>query len=374
MAGRPVRLLAGHRTPPLARAVSSGLPQLRSGDLDKRRWDVVVIGGGHAGCEAASAACRTGAKTLLVTQRADTVGIMSCNPSIGGVGKGTLVREVDAMGGLMGRAADKAGVMFRLLNRSKGPAVWGLRCQADRKLYKEGIQELLAAECRERGLEVLEGAVHDIRTAARVGSSPPHALRAVVLADGRELRTAAVVITTGTFLRGRLLLGRQSQEGGRIGEAAASQLARTFERVGVRLSRLKTGTPPRLVGSTIDWEGLDVQKGDPSPVPFSFLHDSVPHADQQVDCFMTRTCARTHDIVRAAQHLAPEHTGAEPRYCPSIDSKVKRFGHQESHQVRPSAGGGLPPRARGRPFTPMGPPPWRCLPPGAPLCVPSGVA
>lgn len=295
-------------------------------------WDVVVIGGGHAGCEAAAAACRAGARTLLVTQRVDTIGVMSCNPSIGGIGKGTLVREVDAMGGLMGRVADASGIHFRMLNRSKGEAVWGPRCQVDRLLYQRTMHGLVTGELRERGLELVEASVEDLELEAATGGGPPR-LTGVRLGDGRVCPATTVVVTTGTFLRGRLLLGGNRSEGGRIGERPAVGLARTFERLGLELGRLKTGTPPRLDGRRISWSRLAPQPGDDSPEPFSTLSDEVGHAREQLCCYMTRTNSATHAVVSGAQHLAPAHEGAEPRYCPSIDSKVRRFADRASHQV-----------------------------------------
>lgn len=318
-----------------------------------RHFDVVVIGGGHAGCEAAAAAWRVGARTLLVTQRLDTIGVMSCNPSIGGVGKGTLVREVDALGGLMGRVADDAGIQFRMLNRSKGEAVWGPRCQADRVLYQRGMHHIITSELsrpgcighaaagesggqpqQQGGLELLEASVDDLELEQPMDASALPRLSGVRLADGRVVRTRSVVITTGTFLRGRLLLGDSATDGGRLGERPSGGIARTFERLGVRLARLKTGTPPRLDGRTIDTERLAPQHGDRPPEPFSFAHRTVRHAERQLSCHMAYTTEETHRIVRQAQHLAPPYEGAEPRYCPSIDSKVKRFPDKPRHQVR----------------------------------------
>jgi tRNA uridine 5-carboxymethylaminomethyl modification enzyme len=308
----------------------SGLRQLC---VASRRYDVVVIGGGHAGCEAAAAACRVGARTLLVTQRIDTIGVMSCNPSIGGVGKGTLVREVDALGGLMGRVADAAGIQFRMLNRSKGEAVWGPRCQADRVLYQSAMHAIVTDELRaSHGLELLEASVEDLEL-EEGASGEEQRLTGVRLADGRLVRTESVVITTGTFLRARLLLGDSATDGGRLGERPSGGIARTFERLGVQLARLKTGTPPRLDGRSIDWTRLAEQPGDVSPEPFSFANDAVAHAGAQLACHMTHTTEVTHAIVRDAQHLAPAYEGAEPRYCPSIDSKVRRFPEKASHQV-----------------------------------------
>mmetsp|Transcript_23932 Transcript_23932/g.60530 ORF Transcript_23932/g.60530 Transcript_23932/m.60530 type:complete len:650 (-) Transcript_23932:55-2004(-) len=296
-----------------------------------RAFDVVVIGGGHAGCEAAAAACRVGARTLLVTQRLDTVGVMSCNPSIGGVGKGTLVREVDAMGGLMGRVADAAGIQFRMLNRSKGEAVWGPRCQADRVLYQREMNRIITEELPSTGgLQLLEASVDDLQVEEQVTGPCVTGIR---LADGSLVKTASVVITTGTFLRGRLLLGDSTSEGGRMGERPSGGIARTFERLNVQLGRMKTGTPPRLDGRTIDWGSLEEQVGDSPPQPFSFVNRNIRFPERQLSCHMAFTNEETHRIVRDNRHLAPKHTGAEPRYCPSIDSKVVRFADKESHQI-----------------------------------------
>jgi tRNA uridine 5-carboxymethylaminomethyl modification enzyme len=287
--------------------------------------DVIVIGGGHAGCEAAAAAARVGARTLLLTQRLDTVGAMSCNPAIGGLGRGHLVREVDALDGIMGRAIDRAGIQFRVLNRSKGAAVRGPRAQADRALYARAVRELLAEQ---PGLEVAEGEA--VELLARDG-------RAVGIADGlgAERLAGAVVLTTGTFLRGEIHLGLERWPAGRAGDRPAVRLAESLLRHGLRLGRLKTGTPPRLDGRTIDLAGLTRQPGDDPPEPFSFLTDRI--RTPQVDCHLTRTTARTHAIIRANLHLAPMYAGriegAGVRYCPSIEDKVVRFADREGHQV-----------------------------------------
>lgn len=310
-----------------------------------KRFDVVVVGGGHAGCEAAAAACRVGARTLLITQRLDTIGVMSCNPSIGGVGKGTLVREVDALGGLMGRVADEAGIQFRVLNRSKGEAVWGPRCQADRVLYQRAMRAFVTRELGPR-FDLLEASVGDLELEPATSLGGPPRLSGVRLADGRLVSAASVVITTGTFLRGRLLLGDSATDGGRLGERPSGAIARTFERLGVQLARLKTGTPPRLDGRTIDWSRLAPQHGDSPPEPFSFLNASVRNADSQLSCHMAFTTDETHRIVRDAQHLAPPYEGAEPRYCPSIDSKVRRFPDKQRHQVRARPSDRAPSAAR----------------------------
>jgi tRNA uridine 5-carboxymethylaminomethyl modification enzyme len=288
-------------------------------------FDVIVIGGGHAGTEAAAAAARHGARAALVTHAFGTVGAMSCNPAIGGLGKGHLVREIDALDGLMGLAADAAGIQFRVLNRKKGPAVRGPRAQADRKLYKAAVQSLL----RERAsLTIVEGEAADLEVAdGRV--------RAVVLADGSRLTTGAVVITTGTFLRGLIHIGEVKIAAGRVGEAPSVGLARALENLGLRMGRLKTGTPPRLDGRTIDFSGLDVQPGDDPPEPFSTLTERI--SARQVDCHITRTTAETHAIIAANIHRAPMYSGEitsrGPRYCPSIEDKVVRFGERDGHQI-----------------------------------------
>jgi tRNA uridine 5-carboxymethylaminomethyl modification enzyme len=290
------------------------------------RWDVIVVGGGHAGCEAASASARLGAATLLLTHRRDTIGAMSCNPAIGGLAKGHLVREIDALDGLMGRAIDRAGIQFRMLNRSKGPAVRGPRAQADRALYKAAIQDLLSEQT---GLTILEGAVEDVIL------SPDGAVSGVVLADGRRLGAAAVVLTTGTFLGGLIHIGEERIPAGRVGEAPSLGLSRTLARLGFALGRLKTGTPPRLDGASVDWASLEEQPGDEPPVPFSFLTQKIPQA--QVPCHIAYTGPATHALIRENLHRSPIYsgqiTGTGPRYCPSIEDKVVRFADRERHQV-----------------------------------------
>ena len=287
-------------------------------------FDVIVVGGGHAGCEAAAAAARMGARTALITHRFATVGAMSCNPSIGGLGKGHLVREIDALDGLMGRVADAGGIQFRVLNRRKGPAVRGPRAQADRKLYAAAMQRAL----RETpNLTVIEGEVDDL-----LGEGCATGVR---LIDGREFTAAAVVLTTGTFLRGLIHIGERQIPAGRVGEAPALGLSRTLERAGLALGRLKTGTPPRLDGSTIDWPALELQPGDEPPEPFSALTDHI--ANQQIQCGITRTTVATHDIIRANVHRSPMYSGQiksrGPRYCPSIEDKIVRFGERDGHQI-----------------------------------------
>jgi tRNA uridine 5-carboxymethylaminomethyl modification enzyme len=293
--------------------------------VDPNSFDVIVIGGGHAGCEAACAAARMGAKTALITHRFATIGAMSCNPAIGGLGKGHLVREIDALDGLMGRTADQGGIQFRVLNRRKGPAVRGPRAQADRKLYAQAMQRAI----RETpNLTVLEAEVDD---ALVTGG----AVRGVRLAGGRELACGAAVLTTGTFLRGLIHIGEQQTPAGRVGEAPAIGLSRTLERLGFTLGRLKTGTPPRLDGRTIDWSAVEMQPGDEPPEPFSMLTDRIE--TPQIECGITRTTQATHDIIRANVHRSPMYSGQiasrGPRYCPSIEDKVVRFGERDGHQI-----------------------------------------
>ncbi len=291
----------------------------------KHDLDVVVIGGGHAGADAAHAAARLGARTALVTLRWDTIGVMSCNPAIGGLGKGHLVREIDAVDGLMGRVADRAGIQFRLLNRRKGPAVQGPRAQVDRKLYREAMQAEIRAT---PNLVVVEGEATDfLMDGPRVVG--------VSLADGSELHAGAVVLTTGTFLRGVIHIGEERRPGGRIGDRPSVLLAERIDSFGLPLGRLKTGTPPRLDGRTIDWDRLEMQPGDDEPAMFSFL--SRGPVARQISCGITHTNARTHEIIRAnldrsamyGGHIA----GVGPRYCPSIEDKVVRFAEKEAHQV-----------------------------------------
>ena len=296
-----------------------------SGSVMDKTFDVIVVGGGHAGAEAAAAAARLGARTALVTHRAKTIGAMSCNPAIGGLGKGHLVREIDALDGVMGRIADRAGIQFRLLNRRKGPAVRGPRTQADRKLYAGAMQAELAAT---PNLTILEGEADDIDLhGGRIAG--------IVLADGRRLRAGAVVLTTGTFLRGLIHIGDVKIPAGRADEAPALGLSRTLERFGFPLGRLKTGTPPRLDGRTVDWHAVDSQEADEQPVPFSSLTARIK--TPQIACGITRTTPAVHALIRANLHRAPMYSGEiqgrGPRYCPSIEDKVVRFGDRDGHQL-----------------------------------------
>ena len=289
-------------------------------------FDVVVIGGGHAGCEAASAAARAGARTALVTHRFDTIGAMSCNPAIGGIGKGHLVREIDALGGLMGQVADAAGIQFRLLNRRKGPAVRGPRTQADRRLYREAMQAAIRAQS---GLEVIEGDVADLTL------DDANRVTGIVLGDGRTMSCRAVVLTTGTFLSGLIHIGDQKIPAGRMGEDPSTGLSGTLSRLGLTLGRLKTGTPARLDGRTIDWAGLDRQAPDDVPVPFSYLTTTI--ANRQIDCGITRTTPETHAIIRdnlgRSALYSGQIAGNGPRYCPSIEDKIVKFGDRDGHQI-----------------------------------------
>jgi tRNA uridine 5-carboxymethylaminomethyl modification enzyme len=289
-------------------------------------YDVIIIGGGHAGCEAASASARMGANTLLITHRADRLGEMSCNPAIGGIGKGHLVREIDALDGLMGKAADAACIHFKLLNRGKGPAVRGPRAQADRKLYRNAIQALLAAQAN---LTINEG------EAAGLERDASGRLSGVMIGDGRVFSCAAAVLTTGTFLRGVLHFGAKMQAGGRIGDAAATRLADDLLRLNLPLGRLKTGTPPRLDRKSIDWGGLAEDRGEDPPECFSSLTERVENP--QISCRITGTTERTHEIIRENIHKSAVYggniAGRGPRYCPSIEDKVVRFAEKTGHQI-----------------------------------------
>ncbi|SFD60673.1 tRNA uridine 5-carboxymethylaminomethyl modification enzyme [Bosea sp. CRIB-10] len=288
-------------------------------------YDVVVVGGGHAGAEAAAAAARAGARTALITQQIATVGAMSCNPAIGGLGKGHLVREIDALDGIMARCADQGGIQFRMLNRRKGPAVRGPRAQADRKLYREAVQAALAGQA---GLTLIEGEAFDLDVVAGQ-------VAGLVLADGRRFACGTVVLTTGTFLRGLIHIGETKIPAGRVGEAPSLGLSATLERHGFPLGRLKTGTPPRLDGRTIDWASLEMQPGDEPPEPFSAMTEAI--TTPQISCGVTRTTLATHELIRANLHRAPMFSGQiegrGPRYCPSIEDKVGRFGDRDGHQI-----------------------------------------
>src|SRR5215475_2265312 len=289
------------------------------------RYDVIVIGGGHAGCEAASAAARMGADTALITHRFDTIGAMSCNPAIGGLGKGHLVREIDALDGLMARVADLGGIQFRLLNRRKGPAVRGPRAQADRALYARAMQQAI---CTTPNLAVVEAEADDLLIRGE-------RIAGLKLADGREFGAGAVVLTTGTFLRGLIHIGERQTPAGRVGEAPALGLSRTLERLGLRLGRLKTGTPPRLDGRTIDWGAVEKQPGDDPPEPFSALTERID--TPQICCGITRTTEATHRIIRQNVYRSPMYSGQiqsrGPRYCPSIEDKIVKFGDRDGHQI-----------------------------------------
>ncbi len=289
------------------------------------KFDVIVVGGGHAGCEAAAAAARLGARTALLTQVAGNVGVMSCNPAIGGLGKGHLVREIDALDGLMGRVADAAGIQFRVLNRSKGPAVRGPRAQADRALYQRAMQQALGAT---PGLTLVEAEADDLVL-------DDGRLRGVRTRDGSVLSCRTLVLCTGTFLRGRIHIGDRHYAGGRQGEAASLGLSATLARLGFGLGRLKTGTPPRLDGTTIDWAGLERQAGDREPEPFSTLTSAI--TNRQVDCHITRTTPAGHALVAAnlsrSAIFAGTISGPGPRYCPSIEDKIARFADRDTHQI-----------------------------------------
>lgn len=288
-------------------------------------YDVVVVGGGHAGCEAASAAARSGARTALVTQSFATIGAMSCNPAIGGLGKGHLVREIDALDGLMGQVADAAGIQFRMLNRRKGPAVRGPRTQADRKLYKLAMQ---AAIRETANLAVVEGEIVDL--VIRNGR-----IEGAVLGDGITLSCRSVVLTTGTFLRGLIHIGERRFPAGRMNEKASIGLSATMATAGFMLGRLKTGTPPRLDGRTIDWAALEMQAADDDPIPFSLMTDGI--TTPQIECGITRTTSATHEVIRRNLSRSAMYSGSiegvGPRYCPSIEDKIVKFGDREGHQI-----------------------------------------
>jgi len=292
-----------------------------------KTYDVIVIGGGHAGCEAAAASARMGAKTLLLTQRLDAIGEMSCNPAIGGLAKGHLVREVDALDGVMGRAIDEGGIQFRMLNQSKGPAVRGPRAQADRKLYKQAMQALLSTQ---ENLDLMEGTAEDL-----ILSSDDKQVTGVITGAGESLQAGSVILTTGTFLNGMIHIGKETWSAGRMGDEPSIGLAKTLGRLKFDLGRLKTGTPARLDGKTIDWDALQRQDGDTPPQPFSFMTDKI--TTPQIPCYITRTTEETHEIIRSNMDQAPIYSGQiqgrGPRYCPSIEDKVVRFAEKTSHQI-----------------------------------------
>ena len=289
-------------------------------------YDVIVIGGGHAGCEACAAAARMGAKTALITHKISTIGEMSCNPAIGGLGKGHLVREIDALDGLMGRVIDKAGIQFRMLNQSKGPAVRGPRAQADRDLYKKYMLEALQAQ---ENLDLIEGAAE----AFQLDSS--NKIKSVILADGREFFAQTVVLTTGTFLNGIMFIGHETTIGGRVNEISCTGITPYLKKLGLKVGRLKTGTPARLNGKTIHWEKLATQDGDNPPIPFSYLTDKI--TNPQIQCYITHTNERTHKIIRdnfdKCALFSGLITGIGPRYCPSIEDKLVKFADRTSHQI-----------------------------------------
>lgn len=288
-------------------------------------YDVIVVGGGHAGCEACAAAARTGAKTLLVTHKISTIGEMSCNPAIGGLGKGHLVREVDALDGLMGRVIDKAGIQFRMLNLSKGPAVRGPRAQADRELYKKFMQQALSETS---GLDIREGAVEGLLIKDK-------AVCGVTLADGAEIFAKAVVLTTGTFLNGIMFTGHKTSVGGRVGDISCTGITPYLKSLNLQIGRLKTGTPSRLNGDTINWDILEKQSGDKNPIPFSFLTGELNNP--QIECGVSYTNEKTHKIIRdnfsKCALFSGLITGKGPRYCPSIEDKLVRFADRTSHQI-----------------------------------------
>src|ERR1700689_4363122 len=301
------------------------------------QFDIAVVGAGHAGCEAAMAAARMGLKTAIITMNLDLIAQMSCNPAIGGIAKGHLVREVDALGGVMGEVTDAVGIQFRLLNTSRGPAVWSPRAQCDKQQYRLKMREVLESEpnLHIKQAEVAELIIEDV--AAPAHPEPPRIARGIKLRDGRTVGAHAVIITTGTFLNGLIHCGEERYPAGRSGEPNAVLLGEALKNLELRGCRLKTGTPPRLDGRTIDWSRFVEQRGDADPTPFSFLTKRVAHHDSQVPCYIASTTPETHRIIRENVHRSPMNSGQirsiGPRYCPSIEDKIVKFPHKEMHQL-----------------------------------------
>ncbi|KAI9847852.1 MAG: Mitochondrial Translation Optimization [Sclerophora amabilis] len=332
--GRAALVLWGHT--PRTRPTGGLRRTLASVSGDTRPYDVIVIGGGHAGSEASAGAARAGARTAMITPKLDNLGVCSCNPSFGGIGKGTMIREVDALDGLCGRIVDRAGVQFRVLNKRKGPAVWGPRAQIDRELYKKHMQAELSSY---PNLSILQGSVADIivdRSVPRVENEMGHhgRITGVRLESGEVIPTDHVVITTGTFLGGEIHIGLEVFPSGRMGEAATFGLSKSLKDAGFKLGRLKTGTPPRLERGTIDFKQLELQPGDEPPMPFSYMNDTVT-VEEQLPCYSTHTSKATHDIVRANfdKSIHIRETVKGPRYCPSLESKIIRFHDKSQHII-----------------------------------------
>ena len=298
------------------------------------QYDAVVIGAGHAGCEAAMAAARLGLKTALFTLNLDLIAQMSCNPAVGGIAKGHLVREIDALGGVMGEVTDAVGIQFRLLNTSRGPAVWSPRAQCDKQQYRVKMRQVLESEAQ---LSIKQAEAAELILEEIAGRNPARLCRGVVLRDGRRIGAAAVIVTTGTFLNGLIHIGEQCYPAGRSGEPPSVLLGENLKKLGLRGCRLKTGTPPRLDGRTIDWACFQAQPGDANPTPFSFRTRRVTYADAQIPCYVAFTTAETQRIIRENVHRSPMYSGQiqsiGPRYCPSIEDKVVKFPHHETHQL-----------------------------------------